>query len=185
MYCLIFGQYLHVNHKKKRNERSILIYPLTMLFLLSTTNFILNLSQTFWIVVSNMWNTSVQILNWFCFTLPTCSCVLGATKTSYRKLTSYWLRYMDFLTSFLSQFWYASSIYSRSLFLIEWYIDIPLLGTVESQSITSSCPNNYGINVVRWVITFINWWYHHLLLHSPAWSNPYFVKWKALSWLSL
>jgi hypothetical protein len=63
MYCLIFGQYLHVYRKKKKNERSILVYPLTMLFLLSTLNFILSLPQTFWLVVSNMCNTSVQILN--------------------------------------------------------------------------------------------------------------------------
>lgn len=63
VYCLIFGQYLHVYLRKKKNERTILVYPLTILFLLSTLNFILNLPQTFWLVVSNMCNTSAQILS--------------------------------------------------------------------------------------------------------------------------
>jgi len=50
-YCLIFGQYLQVYRKKKKNDRSVLIYPLTLLFLLSTLYFILNLEQTFWLVL--------------------------------------------------------------------------------------------------------------------------------------
>ena len=54
MYCVIFSQYLHLYRKKNKNERTILIYPLTMLFLLSTLNFIINLPQTFWLVVSNV-----------------------------------------------------------------------------------------------------------------------------------
>lgn len=49
-YCLIFGQYLQV-YRKKKNNKSVLIYPLTLLFFLSTLCFILNLTQTFWLVL--------------------------------------------------------------------------------------------------------------------------------------
>lgn len=60
----------------------------------------------------------------------------------------------------------SSGMHSRftviDYFFIEWYTDLPLLDTVEPPSITSSCPNNHGINVVGWVIMFINWCYHVL-----------------------
>ncbi|KAF8803464.1 hypothetical protein BYT27DRAFT_7304753 [Phlegmacium glaucopus] len=65
LYCFIFGQYLQVRLQKKKEERSILVYPLTMLFLLSTLYFIINLPQTFWLVLrpgthhTFIWNVNI------------------------------------------------------------------------------------------------------------------------------
>jgi len=65
LYCLIFGQYLQIHIKKKAHERSILVYPIVLLFLLTTVYFILNLPQTFWLVLrpgthqSFIWNVNI------------------------------------------------------------------------------------------------------------------------------
>lgn len=86
--------------EKRKNNSYLSAYHA---FLLITLNFIPNLPQTFWLVVSNMCSTSIQMHNWFLLAFPW-SCVLEATKTSYGKPTSYRLRYMVLLISFLMQF---------------------------------------------------------------------------------
>lgn len=170
MYCLIFGQYLHVHLKKKKNERSIFIYPLAILFLLSTLDFFLNLLQTFWLVVSNICNTSVQILNWFLLTCSHLQLRPGTHQNFLRNADTISVAIYGF-ADIVSQavLVFIVDLQSSTIFsLYDIHIDLPLLDTVESPSITSSCPNDYGINVVRWVITFINWWY--LVLSMAAFS---------------
>ena len=52
LYCIIFVLYLRLQTSKKSDDRNILIYPISSLFVLCTTLFGLNLIQGYLTVVS-------------------------------------------------------------------------------------------------------------------------------------
>ena len=52
LYCIIFFLYLHVHTSKRCDERSLLVYPISSLFVLCTAFFALDLTQEYLIVVS-------------------------------------------------------------------------------------------------------------------------------------
>lgn len=52
LYCIVFILYLRVHTSKRSDERSILVYPISSLFLLCSTFFAVDLTQEYLIVVS-------------------------------------------------------------------------------------------------------------------------------------
>ena len=52
LYCVIFFLYFQVHKSKKCDDRSLLIYPISSLFLLCTAYFAIDLTQEYLILVS-------------------------------------------------------------------------------------------------------------------------------------
>ena len=58
LYCVIFILYLRIHTSKKCADRSPLIYPISSLFILCTTFFVLDFTQEYLMVVSMISSTS-------------------------------------------------------------------------------------------------------------------------------
>ena len=52
LYCIMFVLYLRVHTSKKYDDRNVLIYPISSLFVLCTTFFVLDFTQQYVTVVS-------------------------------------------------------------------------------------------------------------------------------------
>ena len=63
LYCIIFILYLKVQTSKKCNDRSLLIYPISSLFVLCTAFFAVDLTQEYLIVVSKISPTLTLTMN--------------------------------------------------------------------------------------------------------------------------
>ena len=57
LYCIIFVLYFRVHASKKCDDKNILIYPITMLFLLCTAFFAIDFAQEYLTVVSKISST--------------------------------------------------------------------------------------------------------------------------------
>jgi Serpentine type 7TM GPCR chemoreceptor Srz len=52
LYCIVFVLYIRVHKSKKCDDKNILIYPITSLFVLCTASFVLDFTQEYLTVVS-------------------------------------------------------------------------------------------------------------------------------------
>ena len=54
LYCIIFVLYIRIHRSKKSEDRNILIYPISLLFVLCTVYFALDVTQEYMTVVSKI-----------------------------------------------------------------------------------------------------------------------------------